>query len=76
MENALSARTGVIQSQRISATAAGYMELAGAKKDGDCHKVKVEGGLSKELGCCNKFEPESKAVKQFRCGECEYLKNA
>jgi hypothetical protein len=59
---------------RIPADKAGYMELAGAVKDGDCHKVRVQGGVSKNLGCCNKFEPESKSVQQFKCGNCEYLK--
>ena len=58
---------------RISAKSAGYMELAGAVKDADCRKVEVKGGVSSALGCCNKFEPESDEVKQFRCGMCEYL---
>ncbi|HLK54693.1 MAG TPA: hypothetical protein VKU42_14625 [Candidatus Angelobacter sp.] len=61
---------------RLSASAAGYMELAGATKDADCHKVNVAGGVSQHLGCCNEFEPESKAVKQFRCGNCEYVKKS
>ena len=60
---------------RLSAAQAGYMELQGAKKDADCRKVNVKGGVSKTLGCCNEFQPESKSVKQFRCGMCEYLKN-
>jgi hypothetical protein len=59
--------------QRISAKAAGYMELAGAVKDAQCRIVHVEGGVSKQRGCCNLFDPESDAVKQFRCGNCEYL---
>ena len=59
---------------RMSASAAGYMELEGAKKDGDCRKVNVKGGVSKELGCCNEFEPESEKAEAFRCGLCEYLK--
>lgn len=57
---------------RISAKAAEYMELAGAKKDGDCVKVAVDGGISLELGCCDKFKPKSASVKQFRCGECKF----
>lgn len=59
---------------RMNASAAGYMELKGATKDGDCKKVYVKGGISKQLGCCNEFQPESSSVKQFRCGMCEYLK--
>lgn len=59
---------------RLTAKAAGYMELQGAQKDGDCHKVKVAGGVSEELGCCDKFEPEAQDVRRFRCGDCEYLK--
>ncbi len=58
---------------RLEAHAAGYMELAGAIKNAECRKVHVVGGVSKQLGCCNKFEPESKAVQHFRCGLCEYL---
>lgn len=57
--------------QRVSALAAGYMELGGATKDAECKKVKAEGGVSQELGCCNLFEPEAGA-KTFRCGTCEY----
>lgn len=57
---------------RITAAVAGYMELEGAVKDGDCKIVRVDGGISKQLGCCNHFEPESSAVKQFRCGTCTF----
>lgn len=57
---------------RISAKQAGYMELPGAKKDGDCRKVEVEGGISQKLGCCNLFEQGKGAENQFRCGTCEY----
>lgn len=56
----------------MTAREADYMELAGARKDGDCRKVEVPDGISTELGCCNEFEPESKATKRFRCGDCEY----
>jgi hypothetical protein len=59
---------------RLTAAQAGYMELAGAEKDADCRKVEVEGGISSELGCCNKFEPEAKDTKRFQCGDCEYRK--
>lgn len=54
---------------RMSADAAGYMELEGAQKDGDCQKVAVEGGISKDLGCCNEFDPQAKTQK-FSCGTC------
>ncbi len=59
---------------RMPAGQAGYMEITGAVKDGDCRIVNVPGGVSKELGCCNEFEPESLKTKRFRCGDCEYLK--
>lgn len=49
---------------------AGYMELEGAKKDGDC-KI-VTGQISKELGCCNLFHPDDNPDK-FSCGTCKYL---
>lgn len=57
---------------RVDSKIAGYMELPGAQKDGDCVRVKVAGGISKRLGCCNLFEPE-KGVKLFSCGTCEYV---
>lgn len=50
------------------------MELRGAKKDADCKKVAVDGGVATELGCCNYFEPEKRSVQKFHCGECEYVK--
>lgn len=59
---------------RLSAEQAGYMELSGAKKDADCHKVKVAGGVSTHRGCCNKFEPEKRTCDGFRCGNCEYVR--
>lgn len=59
---------------RISAKQAEYMELAGARKDADCREVKVTGGVSTKLGCCDKFKPESRSVQQFRCGTCKYVK--
>ena len=58
-------------SKRISAEKAEYMELDGAEKDADCEKVDVEGGVSSDLGCCDKFDPK-KGAQQFKCGECEY----
>ena len=61
--------------KRLTAKAAGYMELKGAVKDADCQLVQVAGGVSKQLGCCNKYQPANSAVKQFRCGKCEYLVN-
>ena len=59
---------------RLTPAQAGYMELEGAKKDADCDKVEVEGGVSRELGCCNEYQPENPGVQEFRCGECEYLR--
>lgn len=64
----------LLRSMRLSAAQAGYMELVGAVKDADCKKVAVKGGVSKELGCCNEFQPEAKTTKQFRCGVCEYVR--
>ena len=57
---------------RVSAQAAGYMELEGAVKDGDCKIVSVRGGISKKLGCCNLFKPARRSVKEFRCGMCKF----
>jgi hypothetical protein len=57
---------------KIPQAQSGYMELAGARKDADCGKVEVKGGISMELGCCNYFEPENSSVSAFRCGNCEY----
>ena len=60
---------------RIPGERAGYMQLRGAVKDGECTAVAVRGGISLELGCCNHFEPEDESVEEFRCGECEYHMN-
>jgi broad specificity phosphatase PhoE len=49
-----------------------YCELQGAVKDADCKKVFVEGGVSKDRGCCNIVEPVDGATK-FSCGLCTYL---
>lgn len=57
---------------RISANQAGYMELDGAKKDADCDTVNVPDGVSRSLGCCNLFDPESGA-RRFSCGTCEHM---
>lgn len=59
--------------KKIPSAQAGYMELTGAKKDGDCEKVEVAGGISKDRGCCNKFHPESRQTTTFNCGTCEYV---
>lgn len=56
---------------KVSAESAGYMELQGAKKDASCRKV--EGGVSRLLGCCNLFEPQKPSVEKFSCGTCEYV---
>lgn len=58
---------------RVDAEKAGYLELAGATKDGDCKIVFVKGGVSRVLGCCNLFDPASKRTKLFNCGNCEYV---
>jgi hypothetical protein len=60
------------EAEKVSELAAGYMELAGAKKDGNCRIVDVSGGISKELGCCNLFRPESAKVSKFSCGTCHF----
>lgn len=57
----------------MTPSAAGYMELEGATKAGDCDKVEVEGGVSKLLGCCNEYKPQSGAA-QFRCGLCTHVR--
>jgi hypothetical protein len=62
--------------ERQTGAEAGYMELIGAKKDADCEKVQVKGGISTALGCCNLFWPESRSVNRFRCGDCEYVVRA
>ena len=59
---------------RVSSSAAGYMELRGAQKDGDCEKVAVRGGVSRDLGCCNLFDPEFDGTQTFSCGTCEYVR--
>lgn len=57
---------------RMSADAAGYMELPGAVKDGDCQRVKVANGISQRKGCCNEYRP-GKSSDEFRCGECKFV---
>ena len=59
--------------ERVSAKVAGYMELPGAKKDGDCERVEVAGGVAKALGCCNLFGWNSRKKKLFSCGTCKYV---
>lgn len=58
--------------EKISSQAAGYMELEGAKKDGDCRIVQVDGGISKERGCCNLFLHKDGKSLEFRCGTCHF----
>jgi hypothetical protein len=62
--------------KRQTAKEAGYMELQGAAKDADCEKVRVDGGVSSELGCCNEFQPEFEGTQKFSCGTCEYKRGA
>ena len=59
---------------RIPQSKAGYMELVGAKKDADCRKVNVSGGVSLERACCDHFQPESRYTTKFSCGTCSYQK--
>src|SRR2546425_1731049 len=61
--------------QRISETAAGYLELDGAVKDADCEVVEVSGGVSSDLGCCNNFS-EKPSAKKFSCGTCTFVEGA
>jgi len=63
---------GATKDARLTAAQAGYMELHGAVKDADCEKVRVEGGISSELGCCDEFSPETKETKKFSCGTCKH----
>ncbi len=58
---------------KVPATIAGYMELPGAVKDADCKRVKVSGGVSKNLACCNLFDYDNATEKKFSCGTCEQL---
>lgn len=57
---------------RIPADKAGYVELPGAVKDGDCNVVQVSGGISKQKGCCNNFALGKGAPKEFKCGSCKF----
>lgn len=59
--------------KKIPAAHAGYMELEGAKKDGDCAIVRVSGGISSKKGCCDLYDPQ-KGADEFRCGECIYVR--
>lgn len=61
--------------QRQSGDQAGYMELDGATKDADCTIVNVEGGVSKDNGCCNLFSP-AEGAQSFTCGTCDKVKDA
>ncbi|MGH9475446.1 MAG: hypothetical protein ACRD1C_03835 [Terriglobales bacterium] len=60
---------------RVSAETAGYMELEGAEKSGECDLVNVPGGVSGERGCCNLFEPRPGAT-EFECGQCQHFQGA
>lgn len=57
---------------KVSADTAGYMELEGAAKSGDCGLVQVAGGVSGDQGCCNLFDPQQGAAS-FCCEECEHF---
>ncbi len=68
-------RSADVQVDRISSTAAGYMELEGARKDGECRVVEVKNGVSGQLGCCNLYNP-MKGAQLFNCANCEYFSQA
>jgi hypothetical protein len=59
--------------KKYTAKAVDYMELPGAVKDAGCEIVEVDGGVSRQLGCCNEFKHSPSQPKQFRCGTCKYL---
>ncbi len=61
--------------KKLDSDYAGYMELDGAQKNGDCKIVDVDGGVSKDKGCCNLFHPAAGAGK-FSCGTCTYERDA
>jgi len=73
-ENTNNRELEILDDGRVSAQQAGYMELPGAKKDSDCNKVEVDGGVSARLGCCNLFGLRKGAAKVFSCGTCEYVR--
>lgn len=64
-----------ITSVKESGAQAGYMELKDAKKDADCSKVEVPGGVASDRGCCNLFQPESGSTSVFSCGTCHHLRH-
>lgn len=57
---------------KVPELAAGYMELEGARKDGECGLVAVPSGVSGARGCCNLFEPKADA-QAFECASCEHF---
>jgi hypothetical protein len=60
--------------RRTTARAAGYMELDGAVKTGDCNAVEVKGGVSGEKGCSNLFDP-IKGATEFECEQCKHFRS-
>jgi hypothetical protein len=64
--------TELLADLRVSAATAEYMELAGARKDADCEHVRVDGGVSSRLGCCDAYTPPPWS-QEFRCGTCTHL---
>jgi hypothetical protein len=59
---------------RVSASTAGYMELDGAQKSGDCDLVEVAEGVAGEKGCCNLFTPQP-AAGEFECAQCVHFQS-
>jgi hypothetical protein len=59
--------------KKYTAKEVAYMELSGAVKDAGCKIVDVKGGVSRQLGCCNEFQPQSEKTCLFSCGTCEFI---
>lgn len=57
---------------KVDQQTAGYMELDGAQKSGDCDLVQVDGGVSGEKGCCNLYSPVEGA-SEFECAQCTHF---
>ncbi len=56
---------------RLTAFEAGYVEFPDAAKDGDCLRVFVDGGVSRDGGCCNVFDKTD--IVKFSCGTCTQI---
>lgn len=65
-----------VNQKRFNARTVNYEELPGAVKDADCEAVEVEGGVSKDGGCCQTWERANQDVDKFACGTCKFLENS